>query len=230
MALNQVTKHIGRHGEKKIVLAYRQIPGDQHMCLVMYSDMLPQLVHDEIMKVLESPVGQNASDLADAMFRHVMADGRNCLEAVHKQGLLKKVNTNQVIITPNAKSTVRLDELNNILNEMATGEEAIKKLADLDAGAGMSGKTSKREGRELGVSPASRTQPAEVSTATVGDVLTDDQLAGQRIAQAAKMKLEAKALLAEAAKLETEASSFTVPAKNVKTTRAKKATAKKQAA
>jgi hypothetical protein len=230
MAQNQVIKHVGRHGDKKIVLAYRQIPGDEHMCLVMYSDMLPSLVHNEVMAVLESPVGQNASDLADALFRHVMADGRNCLEVVHKSGYLKKVNTNQVIITPNAKSSVRLDELNGILNEMNKGEEAIKKLAELDAGAGMTGKT-KREGRELGVSPASRSQPAEVSTATIGDVLSDDQLASQRIAQAAKMKLEAKALLAEAEKLEQEASSFTVPAKNVKTTRAKKATpAKKQTA
>lgn len=227
MAQNQVIKHIGRHGDKKIVLAYRQIPGDEHMCLVMYSDMLPQMIHDEVMKVLESPVGQNSAELADAMFRHVMADGRNCLEAVHKQGLLKKVNTNQVVVTPNAKSTVRLDELNKILNEMATGEEAIKKLAELDSGAGFNG--GKREGREVGVSPASRTQPVEVGNATVGDVLTDEQLASQRIAQAAKMKLEAKQLLAEAEKLEQEASSF-VPVKNAKPARAKKAPAKKQTA
>ena len=226
MAQNQIIKHIGRHGDKKIVLAYRQIPGDDHMCLVMYSDMLPQLIHDEVMKVIESPVGQNSAELADAMFRHVMADGRNCLEAVHKQGLLKKVNTNQVVVTPNAKSTVRLDELNKILNEMATGEEAIKKLADLDKGAGMTGK---REGREIGVSPASRTQEVAVGNATIGDVLTDDQLASQRIAQAAKMKLEAKQLLAEAEKLEQEASSLTpTKAKNGRTT--KKAPAKKQAA
>ena len=112
---------------------------------------------------------------------------------------------------------------------MATGEDAIKKMAELDAGSGMSGK--RREGREIGVSPASRTQPAEISTATVGDVLTDDQLASQRIAQAAKMKLDAKALLAEAEKLEQEAASFSKPKQNVKPARAKKtATSKKQAA
>jgi hypothetical protein len=229
MAQNQIIKHIGRHGDKKIVLVYRKIPGEDHLCLVLYSDTLPQLIHDEVMKVIESPVGQNSTELADAMFRHVMSDGRNCLEACHKSGYLKKVNTNQVVITPNAKSTVRLDELNKILNEMATGEDAIKKMAELDAGSGMSGK--RREGREIGVSPASRTQPAEISTATVGDVLTDDQLASQRIAQAAKMKLDAKALLAEAEKLEQEAASFNKPKQNVKPARAKKtATSKKQAA
>jgi hypothetical protein len=223
----QMFKHIGRHGDKKIVLVYRQIPGDDHMCLVLYSDTLPQLIHDEVMKVLESTVGQNATELADAMFRHVMTDGRNCLEACHKSGYLKKVNTNQIIVTPNAKSNVRLDELNKILNEMATGEDAIKRLADLDKGAGMSGKP--REGREIGVSPASRTQEVIApGNATVGDILTDEQLASQRIAQAAKMKLEAKQLLAEAEKLEKEASSFKSPTTNG-TTKTKKATKKQTA-
>jgi hypothetical protein len=222
-----VLKHIGKHNGKRIVLAYRQIPGDDHMCLVIYSDTLPQMIHDDVMKVLESPIGQNSPELADALFRHVLADGRNCLEALHTQGLLKKVNTNQVIITPNAKSTVRLDELNKILNEMATGTEAIKKLADLDANSGMTGR---REPREVGVNPASRSQPAEVSTATIGDVLSDEQIASQRIAQAAKMKLDAQTLLKEAERLELEAAEFTTPAKNVKSTKAKKAPAKKQTA
>ena len=123
------------------------------MALLVYSDVLPRLIHDEVMKALESPVGQNAKELSDVLFRTVMADGRNCLEVVHKSGYMKKVPTNQVIITPNAKSNVRLDELNNILNEMDKGEEAIKKMADLDKNAGLTGK---REAREVGMNPASR--------------------------------------------------------------------------
>jgi len=220
-------KHIGKHGDKKIVLAFRQIPGDDHMCLVLYSDMLPQMIHDEVMKVLESPVGQNSKELADALHRHTMSDGRNCLEALHKSGFLKKANTNQVVITPNAKSSVRLDELNTILNEMDKGEEAIKKMADLDANAGMG--TKRREPREVGANPASRTTPAHVAPATIGDVLTNEQLASQRVAQAAKMKMEAQAMLAEAARLEKEAADFT-PASITKngTTKPKKVSAKKQ--
>ena len=222
----QMLKHIGRHSDKKIVLEYRQIPGDDHMCLVLYSDTLPQIIHDDVMKVLESPVGQNSPELADALFRSTMADGRNTLESLHKGGYLKKVNTNQVSITPNAKSNVRLDELNNILNEMSKGEDAIKKLAELDKGIGMSGK--RREPKEVGVSPASRTQTADPSSALIGDVLTDDQLASQRIAQAAKMKLDAQALLAEAARLEKEATSLSPTVKNG-TTKTKKAQKKQTA-
>jgi hypothetical protein len=218
-------KHVGKHNEKRIVLAYRQIPGDEHMCLVLYSDMLPSMIHDDVMKVLESAVGQNSKDLADALFRHTMADGRNCLETVHKMGLMKKVPTNQVIITPNAKSNVRLDELNNILNEMDKGEEAIKKMADLDKNSGLVGK---REPREVGQNPASRSNLPQTTTTTVTDVLSDEQLALQRVAQAAKMKLEAQQMLAEAARLEAEAADLTPATANVpaKTTKAK--TAKKK--
>jgi hypothetical protein len=220
-------KHVGKHNEKKIVLVYRQIPGEEHMCLVLYSDMLPSLVHDEIMKVLESPVGQASKELADAMFRHTMSDGRNCLEVVHKAGYMKKVPTNQVVITPNAKSNVRLDELNNILNEMEKGEDAIKKMADLDKNAGLVGK---RESREVGRNPASRSNVTETTNVAVSDVLTDSQIAAQRVAQAAKMKLEAQQMLAEAARLEAEAATMT-PANDgtTKTTKAK-TTKKKQAA
>jgi hypothetical protein len=223
----QMLKHVGRHDNKKIVLVYRQIPGDEHMCLVLYSDALPQMYHDEVMSCLESAVGQNSEELADALFRVTMKDGTNCLEALHRQGLMKKINTNQVVITPNAKSSVRLDELNAILNEMKTGEEAIKKMAEMDANTGMSSK--KRAPREVGVSPASRTQEANPSTAAIGEVLTDEQLAAQRIAQAASMKLQAEQLIAEAKRLEAEAVSLN-PAATNGTTKTRKTAKKKQAA
>ena len=204
----RMLKHVGRHGDKRIVLVYRQIPNDEHMCLVLYSDTLSQLMHTEVMKVLESPVGQQSPELADALFRCTMADGRNCLEALHKAGQLKKVSTNQVTITPNAKSKVRLDELDKILNEMSKGEDAIKRLSELDSNAGMNNGL-RTDPKEVGANPASRTQSVPVSTAAIGDVLTDEQLASQRIAQAAKMKLDAQHLLSEAARLEKEAADFT---------------------
>lgn len=218
-------KHVGKHNNKKIVLVYRQIPDDTHMCLLIYSDTLPQMFHDEVMSVLESAVGQNSDELAEPLFRAMLKDGRNCLETLHREGLLKKVATNQVIITPNAKSNVRLDELNSILNEMAKGEAAIKKMADLDANSGM---VTKREPKEVGANPASRTTTAEVGNATVGDVLSDVQLASQRIAQAAQMKKEAQTLMAEAARLEQEAANFTKATPKNGTRKTRKTPAKKQ--
>ena len=216
-------KHVGKHNDRKVALLFRQVPNEDHMCLLVYSDLLPRLVHDEIMKTIESPVGQQAENLADALFRNIMADGRNTLEVLHREQFIKKVPTNQVIMTPTTKSNVRLDELNTILNEMSKGAEAVQRMAELDAGAGMSGKVSnarRGEGREVGVPRNSRSQPASVAPGL--DMLTDDVLAGQRLEQAEKMKASAQQLLAEAERLMGEAQSLD-PSLKPKTNAKKKA-------
>lgn len=195
-------KHVAKHNDKKAVIMFRQVPGETHMCLVVYSDLLPRLVHDEVMKVLESPSGQQAENLADALFRNIMADGRNTLEVIHAEGFMKKVPTNQVIVTANAKSTVRLDELNDILTEMAQGESAIKRMAELDANAGMTGKKRVPEPREVGAPANSRAGAVEIKES---DVLSDADLAKQRLAQAENMKRQAAELIAEAERLSKEA-------------------------
>jgi hypothetical protein len=59
------------------------------------------------MKVLESPVGQQANDLADALFRNIMPDGKNTLQVLHVEGMIQKVPCNQVIVQANQKSSVR---------------------------------------------------------------------------------------------------------------------------
>ena len=227
-------KHIGKHNNKKVVLLYRQVPDEDHMCLVVYSDLLPRIYHDSVMQILESPAGQESLSLSDVLFRNMMPDGRNCLEALHRDGLIKKVPTNQVIVTPTASSNVRLDELNDILSKMEQGEAAVKELAELDKNSGMTGKKkrvaeSKNVG-ELRVPSQSRSVPAQVDTnISINEVLTDEQLASQRLAQAQKMITEAKQLMAEAERLQKEASTLSGAPKetaNVKTRKTKKATSK----
>ena len=214
-------KHVGKHNQKRVAIVYRTVPDEDHMALVAYADSMPSMVHDEVMKVIESAVGQNAKELADALFRTTLADGTNCLTTLHKGGWLKKVPCNQVIVTPTAKSTCRLDELNNLLKKIEEGGNAADALADLDANRGMKGVL--QEGRELGqpASDPTRTTAGSVS----GDVLTDDVLSQQRLDQATKMEAEAKSLLAEAKRLKQEATQLSQPkAKNVGKT-SKKATA-----
>jgi hypothetical protein len=213
-------KHVGKHNQRRVAIVYRKVPDEGHMALIVYTDSLPMMVHDEMMKCLESDVGQQAKELADALFRTTMADGNNCLTAIHKGGWMKKVPCNQVIVTPTIKSTVRLDELNDIMDKLEAGGEAAERLADIDANRGIRG--VKQEGRELG-QPAidpTRTTASDVSD----DILTDAVLAKQRTQQADRMEAEAKALLAEAKRLKQEATQLSQPkAKNfVKT---KKATA-----
>lgn len=224
-------KHVGKHNNKKIVVLWRKVPNEDHMALVVYSDTLPRLIHDEVMHALESAIGQNAKEFNEVLFRTVMADGRNALEVLHKEGFIKKVPTNQVLVTPTSKSSVRLDELNTILDEMEKGEEAVKRLSDLDKNAGM--QTKRRvEPREVGMPPSRNSadvQPTNSAIDYVSGVLSDEDLAKQRFEQAEQMKKQAEQLLAEAKRLEKEASQLK-PAKNVTTKTKKTATAKKQAA
>lgn len=209
-------KHVGKHNNKKIVLLWRKVPNEDHMALVIYSDTMPRMIHDEVMKQLESPIGQNAKDFSDVLFRTVMPDGRNCLEVLHREGFIKKVPTSQVLITPTTKSSVRLDELNGILDEMSKGEEAIKKLSEIDSQSGMQTKKRRTEGREVGMPPnnqsLSRTNQEVQPTANAVDylkgVLTDSDLASQRLNQAAMMKKQAEQLLAESQRLIAEANSL----------------------
>lgn len=202
-------KHVGKHNDKKVVILFREVPGEDHMCLVVYSDLLPRIYHDSVMKVLESDVGQQAKEFADALHRNLMPDGANCLEALHRNGLIKKIPTNQVLVTPTTTSSVRLDELNGILKEMEKGEEAVRKLAELDASRGMSGK--KREQiNEVGVPRGSRSQEAKVpvgnTPAPLDGFLSDADLAKDRVRQATNMKAQAESLLTEVQRLLKEAS------------------------
>lgn len=208
-------KHVGLHNNKKIVLLFREVPEEDHMCLVAYSELLPRLIHDEVMKVLESPSGQQAKNLSDALFTHIMPDGRNCLESLHKNGLIKKVATNAVKITPNKNSSIMLSELNTILNEMEKGEEAVKRLKDLDKPT----KVQKQNTNQ-------KNSPNELDIITTTEsILTDEDLAAQRIDQAKRMRADAARLLSEAENLEKEAESL-IPKLNdqskKKTTKVKK--------
>jgi hypothetical protein len=203
-------KHVGKHNDKRCVIVFRKIPELDHMALVVYSDLLPRMVHDEIMRAVESPQGQAAMEISDVLFRTIMADGRNCLESLHSNGLLKKVPTNQVLVTPTTTSSVRLDELNDILDEMARGEEAVKRLQDIDNNRGITGKAAPRraEIQELGEKKTREAQGNTSAAAMLSGMLSDNDLAAQRIEQAQKMEQTAKQLLAEAERLKQEAATL----------------------
>lgn len=212
-------KHVGQHNERKIVIVYREVPEQDHMALVVYSDVLPGVIHDPVMKVLENE-GQSEKSLADAFHKATLPDGRNMLNALHSEGYLKKVQTNQIVVTANKTSNVRLDELNKIINEMATGADAQERLANLDNSRGL---IDPNVGRELGAPPP--------STSPAGGALTDTDIANNLIEQAKTMEMNAKSMLAESKRLKAEAKEMAPKKKAApKATGVKKTTAKKTVA
>ena len=196
-------KHVGKHSDRKVCILFREVPNEPHMCLVIYPDVLPAPWEDAIMRVLESDVGQQAEEFANALHRSLLPDGRVILETLHKENMIKKVRTADVIVTPRSDSRIKLDELNKMLNEMKQGEEAIKRMAQNDASRGLVDAPTKRAAEQD--FKEGRQQPVERAQASSNGALDDRAIASNMLAQATRMEAEAKGLIAEAARMKKEA-------------------------
>lgn len=205
-------RHVGKVGDRKVAVIFREVPGEPHMCLLVYTEILNAHLHDSLMRCVESDIGQNSENLADALNRSYTVDGKIILQVLHSEGLLKKMQTSQVVMTPQPSTKIKLDELNKILDEMALGEAAVKRLAELDASSGLQDPADVARRMK---------NPNQSSTPSTAGALDDSTLAKQRIEQAEKMEREANGLLAEAKRLKEEAASLT-PAVKSKPAKVKK--------
>lgn len=180
-------KHVGRirTNKRRCIVAYRTIPGDPYSALVILTEALPADEHDSLIKLVESPAGQDAEELALAMARTYLPDGRNMLSGFHSTGHLRKVSTSDIEMTPDTKSVINLDELNNILAQQKG--IALENLAITNGN-----KTKTAE------APVADVVPVQ---SAVTEVLSNDQLAAQLRSQADTMFKEAKRLREQAEEL-----------------------------
>jgi hypothetical protein len=126
-------KHVGTVNNKKVIIVQRQLSGEEeHMAVVIYSGIMPSKYHDDVMKLLESPEGQAAFEFRDILERRMMADGQNMLQALSQENYLKRVPAANVMVTPNSKSSIRLDELTKLLNQVGKGPEAVSRLERME--------------------------------------------------------------------------------------------------
>ena len=184
-------KHVGRmkHNRRKIAVAYRTLPNDPYSAVVVTTENLMADEHDALIKLIESPAGQQADELADAMGRTSLPDGRNMLSAFHTTGKMIKVATSEVEMTPDTSATIPLNQLNEVIAQqkgVALEDLAIKSKVKRDNKA---------------VEETASTNIVEDVTMTNEEVLTDDQLAAQYRSQADRLYKEAKALRAQAEEL-----------------------------
>jgi hypothetical protein len=115
----QELKHVGRviASNKKCIVAYRTLPGDAHYCLIVPTENLPDIYHDALINLVESPAGQSAYEFAEAMDRTQFPDGSRMLPALHGSGRLIKIATSAVEMIPASGTTILLSELNQIIAE-----------------------------------------------------------------------------------------------------------------
>ena len=196
-------KHVGKHGDRRVCVLFRQVPGEDHMALIIYPDTIHAHWQDAIQKVLESDLCQQGDEFADALHRNYFPDGRPMLETLHQERMIKKLRTADIIVTPTPSASIRLDELNKMLNEMKQGEEAVKKMAENDAARGLVDPTVKRSAEaEFKSRQAGQVPPVQTNS---DGALDDRALAANMLAQAQRMEAEGKGLLAEAARMKKDA-------------------------
>jgi len=203
-------KHVGKHGDRKVCILFRQVPGEDHMCLCIYPEVLPAHWQDSIQRALESEVAQQSEELADALHRSFLPDGRPVLETLHQERMIKKLRTSDVIVTPTNEAKIRLDELNKMLNEMKQGEAAIKKMAENDASRGMVAPEVKRKAEaEYKATQSAKSDPAYIAPPALkagqDGALSDRDIAANMLAQAKAMEQNARAMVAEAARMKKDA-------------------------
>ena len=178
-------KHVGRfkNGRGKVAVAYRTLPNDPHHALVVKTESLDAAQHDDLMRLIESNAGQNAGELAEAMNRTTLSDGRNMLVGFHTYGKLEKVPTDQIEMVPDSRSSVLLSELN-----LQIAAQKGVALEDLAISSG---------------SDAKQQKTTEVSNAPAQDsgVLDDEALAASFRSQADALFKEAKRLREQAEEL-----------------------------
>jgi hypothetical protein len=199
-------KHVGKHGDRKVCILFRQVPGEEHMALIIYPETLQAHWQQAVQGVLESDIAQQSEELADALHRNFLPDGRPILQTLHEERMIKKVRTGDIIVTPTSQSNIRLDELNKMLNEMKLGEEAVKKMAENDASRGLVDPQVKRRAEaEFKAKQSQSSTPAPAFQAPAQGALSDRDIAANMLAQAKKMEAEAKQLVAEAGRMKKEA-------------------------
>lgn len=190
-------KHVGRHNDQRVVVIFREVPNEDHMALVLYPGQLPTAYHNDLMRCIESNAGQAASNLGEAMHRVTGTDGRNLLASAHGNRWMKKVRCQDVIMTPVPNQPgARLDEINKIIHEMESGADAAKRMAEIDAQAGMA-------------DPAKTVDTTAYAAATPAPsapgVLSDTEIANDMMKQVAQMEAQVASLQAEMTRLTEEA-------------------------
>ena len=112
-------KHIGKLKESgaNVAVVFRTIPDSPNNCLVFGPKFLDDTNHNAFMKTLESDEAQNSFELGTVLSRRQFPDGTNMLAFLHTNNFLKKMETNQIIVTMGAGTTgeVNLAELNKLI-------------------------------------------------------------------------------------------------------------------
>ncbi len=112
--MSKFTKHVGQdHLGNKLVIVFRELPDDPDNCLVVYSNTLSEMYHDQLMRIVDSDEAQQVVDLFEVLTRRNFGDGLVMLNALHSKSLLRKMPVDKIVVTPMPNRQAPLREINN---------------------------------------------------------------------------------------------------------------------
>ena len=201
-------KHVGilKENQRKVVVAYRVIPGENppKNSLVIDTATLSDADHDTLIKTVEGNSAQTAFEFAEVMARTQLSDGANMLARFHSTGKLQPMPMTEVEMTPNTATTIGLDELNKIIADqrgVTISDLALKDPNELPEGTTMTEAGSVSEmPKPTNPNVVAEAKAANLQAPTDG-VLTDADLAAKYRSDADRLYKEAKALRAQAEEL-----------------------------
>lgn len=196
-------KHIGRvkNTGMKCIVVFREIydergnvVDDKH-CLVVETERLPDMEHDDIVRVVESDAGQSAGQFYEIAHRSMFSDGLNMLTKLHNRGYLRKYPTDQIELTPNSTSSVSLREVNDIIRKQKSG------MSEQDIRNSMVDDTDKPPRSYQDEKPSITLDPNQTidqAMPTAEQALDDTALAQNMLAQADQFEAEVARLREQA--------------------------------
>ena len=190
-------KHVGQVANTgmKCVVVFREIYDekgnvtDDKNCLIVETERLPDMLHDDIVRVVDSEIAQNSQEFYNVAHRSLFSDGTNMLARLHKSGLLKTYPSDQINMIPNNFTSVPLSDINEIIRKQATG------MSPQDIQNSMVNDTDKAPRTSTTLS---QTQTNDEAVDTSEDPMSDKAIAKSMVAQAATYELEVTRLREEA--------------------------------
>ena len=190
-------KHIGKVNNTgmKCIVVFREIydengnVSDNKNCLVVETERLPDMEHDDMVRVVESDTAQTSAEFYEIAHRSMFSDGTNMLVKLHNAGYLRKYPTDQVSLTPNPSTIIPLNEINEIIRKQKTG------MSERDIANSMVDDTDGKPRTQTSLDP---TQTIDQAVDTGEQVLDETAIAKNLLSQADTFLAEAERLKSEA--------------------------------
>ena len=114
-------KHVGKVGEKPVVIVYREVPNEPDNALIVETGSLEPDQHDALMNVVQSAEAQESNNISEVLHRRTFPDGSNMLTSLHYSKKIVQTPVNMVNLTPTPQQVVALEDVNKEIRKIETG-------------------------------------------------------------------------------------------------------------